>query len=321
MKFKSEWKESYPVRAVQGDAYKFYCIPCGRNIPCHHQGLGDVKRHCLRDFHKANETSLKKQRLINFKVTPEADSLKMKAEVMVTNFIVQHNLPLATSDHLGPLFKEVFPDSNIAQSYASGRTKTSAILNEAIAPKCHQYIVNHCKEHPYNVGTDGSNDTRTEKMNPVSIRIFDINRSKTVTNHFFDMCLTQGEHSAKAYKIFEAIDEKFANESMPWNNCVSLSIDNTNAMIGKNNSVASRCLNKNPCMFVAGCPCHLAHIAASTANDTYSDMMKINVEDICIDSFYWFDKSAKRKGKLLEYFEFCDQEYQSILKHLSVRWL
>ena len=40
-----------------------------------------------------------------------------------------------------------------------------------------------------------------------------------------------------------------------------------------------------------------------------------------VDLFYWFDKSAKRKGKLKEYFEFCDQEYQSVLKHLSVRWL
>ena len=111
VKFKSQWKESYPIRAVQRDTYKFNCIPCGRNILCHHQGLGDVKRHCLRDSHKANEASMKKQRSINFKITSEADSLKMKltkAEVMVTNFIVQHNLPLATADHLGALFKVFF---------------------------------------------------------------------------------------------------------------------------------------------------------------------------------------------------------------------
>ena len=41
-----------------------------------------------------------------------------------------------------------------------------------------------------------------------------------------------------------------------------------------------------------------------------------------VDLFYWFDKSAKRKGKLKEYYEFCDQEYQGVLKlNLSVRWL
>ena len=35
----------------------------------------------------------------------------------------------------------------------------------------------------------------------------------------------------------------------------------------------------------------------------------------------WFDKSAKRKGKLTQYFKFCNQDYQAVLKHLSVRWL
>ena len=36
---------------------------------------------------------------------------------------------------------------------------------------------------------------------------------------------------------------------------------------------------------------------------------------------HWFEKSSKRKGKLQEYFQFCDQEYTPALKHISVRWL
>ena len=89
-------------------------------------------------------------------------------------------------------------------------------------------------------------------------------------------------------------------------------------MIGASNSLASRFLEKNSEIFVGGCVCHLAHIAASHANDAFSDILGINVENICIDCFCWFDKSAKRKGKLTEYFEFCDQQYQCVLKHLSV---
>ena len=45
------------------------------------------------------------------------------------------------------------------------------------------------------------------------------------------------------------------------------------------------------------------------------------VEDFCIDSFYYFDKSTKRKNALQGYAEFCDQEYRDILKHINVRWL
>ena len=171
------------------------------------------------------------------------------------------------------------------------------------------------------MGNDGSSDTGIDKMNPLTIKIFDVNNSETVTNHFFSMCLTEGEDCCKAYKIFEAIENAFDEDSIPWYNCVSLTVDNTNTMIGRKNSVASKVIEKNEEIFISGCPCHLAHIAASHANDSFSTHLGLNVEDVCVDLFYWFDKSCKRKGKLLEYSEFCDQEYQSVLKHLSVRWL
>ena len=240
---------------------------------------------------------------------------------MVTNFLVQHNLPLATADHMGPLFKAIFLDSKIASLYASGRTKTSAMINVAMGPHCHTHLVDHCKSHPFSLGINGSNDTGVNKMNPVTIRIFDISRSKTVTSHFYDMCITSGEHGATASCIFNAVDEKFAEDSMPWLNSVSLSVDNTNSMIGRHNSVASRCMGKNSDIFISGCPCHLAHIAATKANHAFSDDVGLNVEDILIDLYYWFDKSSKRKGKLSEYFDFCDQDYQQVLKHVSIRWL
>ena len=80
----------------------------------------------------------------------------------------------------------------------------------------------------------------------------------------------------------------------------SLSVDNSNAMVGKRNSVGSRFLKKNLNVFIGGCPCHLAHIAAASANDAFSKCIELNVEDVCVDCCYWFDKSTKRKGKLLK---------------------
>ena len=121
--------------------------------------------------------------------------------------------------------------------------------------------------------------------------------------------------------IFVAIEERFVADDMPWNNCFSLSVDSTNTMIGITNYVASRGLGKNNEICIAGCLYHLAHIAAVHANDGFSNYINLNIEDICVDAFYWFDKSKKHKGKLVEYFEFYDQQYQSMLKHLIVRWL
>ena len=317
--FKNSWTDIYPIKAVEGNPYQFFCIPCARKLSCHHQGLADVRNHCGREKHNQ---SLKNQPRVTSTFSSSGESqAAIKAEVLVTNLLVQHNLPIATADHLGPLFREIFPDSRIAKSYKCARTKAAAIPNEAIAPQCHKYVPDFCKTHPFSVGNDGSNDTGTDKMNPLIIKIFDVNNSETVTNHFFSMCLTEEEDCCKAYKIFEAIENAFDENSIPWYNCVSLSVDNTNAMIGRKNSIASKVIGKNEEIFISGCPCHLAHIAASHANDSFSTHLGLNVEDVFVDLFYWFDKSSKRKGKLLEYFDFCDQEYQSVLKHLSVRWL
>ena len=70
------------------------------------------------------------------------------------------------------MFKSIFTDSKIASSYACAKTKTFTILNEAFAPHCLDYIVQHCKTDTYSVGHDGSNDTGIQKMNPISIRAY-----------------------------------------------------------------------------------------------------------------------------------------------------
>ena len=62
-------------------------------------------------------------------------------------------------------------------------------------------------------------------------------------------------------------------------------------------------------------------MSASHAHDAFSEIAGVNVEDLLIDLYYWFDKSAKRNGVLAEYMEFCNEEKAKILKHGSTRWL
>ena len=78
---------------------------------------------------------------------------------------------------------------------------------------------------------------------------------------------------------------------------------------------------KNLEIFVSGCPCHLVHIAAGNAHDAFAEITGINIEDLQIDIYYWFERSTKRKGTLTEYMDFCSQDYAKVLKHVSTRWL
>ena len=60
---------------------------------------------------------------------------------------------------------------------------------------------------------------------------------------------------------------------------------------------------------------------ASSAHDEFAKVTGISAEELLVDLYYWFDKSTKRKGILVEYMQFCDKEYGKILKHSSTRWL
>ena len=73
--------------------------------------------------------------------------------------------------------------------------------------ECLEYIKNHCKTNPFYLGTSGSNNIGIMRMNLVSLRIFDVNAFKTLTNEYFDMPLIGGRNGVKIYK-----------SNMPWSN-------------------------------------------------------------------------------------------------------
>jgi hypothetical protein len=75
----------------------------------------------------------------------------------MTNFLVEHNLPISTADHLSPLLSVMFPDSKIAKEFACKRTKATYILHE-IAGDCQRKVVQIIGKLPFTILTDGSND-------------------------------------------------------------------------------------------------------------------------------------------------------------------
>ena len=95
-------------------------------------------------------------------------------------------------DHLSPLLKDIFSDSEIAAGYASASTKTTCMINGSLAPYFKSSLVNIMRAEPFSIAVDGSNDNGLEKMNPMTVRIYDVTRGKVVTQ-FLDMCLTKGK--------------------------------------------------------------------------------------------------------------------------------
>ena len=203
----------------------------------------------------------------------------IRAEVMHTNFMVQHNISFLTAEHLSPLYVQMFPDSKIVKNFKCSQTNTASILNYAMMPALKSSLLGVMKEQPYALVNDATIDAGLKKMNAVCCQIFDADTGKRVEFQFYDMCATSGEHCSKASTLFEAINRTLTKDGLDWDNIVIVALDNTNANIGDKNSIKSRILEKNFSSFIAGCNCYLSHLAAGRGGSAYSVVSSFDCQD------------------------------------------
>ena len=83
----------------------------------------------------------------------------------------------------------------------------------------------------------------------------------------------------------------------------------------------SRALEKKHNIFIAGWTYYILHNAACKSGSTFATVNGFDIVDHCVDLFYWFHKSSKRKSILKEYYEFCNSECEEFIKYVSTRWL
>ena len=231
------------------------CSICQCLVSCKHQGEKDVRRHIDGKKHCDNAQALEKQPNIGAFLRPATHSIHdmvTRAEVKVSTVLAHHDVPIAITDHLSPLFRDIFPDSEVAKLYSCARTKTTCILNGALAMDLQKSLVEHMKSEPFSLATDGSNDSGLQKMNPLTVRFFDVNRGRVITQ-LLAMCLTS---ASTAESIYTKISDTMTKFDVRWENCVAFSVDNTSVNLGRRNSIKTRVHQQNPSTYFMGCPSH-----------------------------------------------------------------
>ena len=76
--------------------------------------------------------------------------------------------------------------------------------------------------------------------------------------------------------MYDAMTERLDFMEQPWNNCVAVGVDNTNANIGKKNSIKSRLAVVNNSIYIQGCPCHIIHNTAKAGCSALSKKIQSN---------------------------------------------
>ena len=88
----------------------------------------------------------------------------------------------------------------------------------------------------YSIAADGSNDQGLQKMNLVTVRLFDTNQHKVVTK-FYNMC-------PSTFSIAVGISTAI-NTAMMKNN-ITLAVDNASVNVGRSKSVIVEARKKSP---------------------------------------------------------------------------
>ena len=195
--YNPDWVEECPIGPVKGNTGQFFCIPCKTTVSCEYQGRKDVERHCAPlvegrplSFHNKNVDSVKNARRIGFvSQSSFINDQVTKSEILHTEFLVQHNIPLNAAAHLPKLYKVMFPDSQIAKSFACSRTKSTAILNEAMMPDIHDYICAAMRNYLFALINVGSSNQSLKKINALCVAIYDIDQSSKVSIRFIFCCI------------------------------------------------------------------------------------------------------------------------------------
>lgn len=73
----------------------------------------------------------------------------------MSTVLSHHNIPIAVADHLTSLFKDNFPDSEIAKAYSCARTKTTCNLNGALPKHFQSSLVEQMRKECFALATNG----------------------------------------------------------------------------------------------------------------------------------------------------------------------
>jgi hypothetical protein len=117
--------------------------------------------------------------------------------------------------------------------------------------------------------------------------------------------------------IYSHLNQCLSNNNISKNNLIAFSGDNASVNYGKFHSVFQKFNYENKYIIKANCNCHVLHNTAKYA----FNRLPFDVENFIIKIYSHFSISAKRLDSLKSCYEFCDKEFESLLRHVSTRWL
>ena len=315
--FNTAWKGQIPwlSSSHRGKTYGF-CVTCNKHLSCSKGGIRDLKRHGETEVHKRNArgSAGQKSLLSTWNETESVSRKAARAEAILCNMLVEHNIPFLLMDHLPAVISHAFPDSKIAREIRCARTKATSVVKHALGPAAHRSMIEEVKSSPaFSIMMDESTDRSDVKRVGMLIRYYSESslQAKTVFLGLYDI------PRASAVNLFECLDSQICKDGLNYHRLIGWNSDGANVMLGSRNSVVSRLKQKQPNLCVLHCICHVSHLIVGDAIKCIPSY----VIDIVENLFWWFHHSSKRVDELHSFQEWLEVEAHKILKKVDTRWL
>jgi len=229
-KFRDEWLTNNEYRnwllPVHNNKLLAKCKLCITEITAE---LSVIKKHSLTKKHLNSVNSIGRQQNSISTFINNTDQFKLaeqtkKAEILLSSFISEHNLPFNISDHLVKTCKAAYPDSKICSNVSLARTKSTALVSNVIGLYSFEQLTNILQKTLFSVIIDESTDVGCLKTMCICVKYFD-SVSNSFETKFFKLIqlfedIKSADKGATGQKIFDEVIKAFTDSKIPLDNLI-----------------------------------------------------------------------------------------------------
>lgn len=254
----------------ENDRGQYYCKPCKKQL--HPSNQKDLKTHCKRKIHQKNVRDNKFQPAANDREgMSERERQRMsteegtkRLELGLAAYLGIKKLAHRLMDDLPAFLKAFIPDSKIVKGIKCGRTKTTALIVNVIAPAGETELLGILRRKHFSIIVDESTDLSIIKYLVIIVRYFCDKQQKPVEEYLGMPVVTD----ATAIGLKKLILDHLESRGVPKTNIIGFASDNASVMLGREAGLAVKLKEDGlPELAIFGCICHSLALCAAAACD------------------------------------------------------
>ena len=244
--------------------------------------------------------------------------MAVKAEIIAMLHFAAHNVSFGSAKNLPLCYQQQFPDSVIAKQVSIGPTKMSYMVSYGLGPYFRQMIIRDIIEgHSYyTLHFDETLSAQTKRHMDLLVHYWSERDNAVKVKYLTSMMFGH----ATADLVVKEMLQTFEQLTLPLSLMLSLGMDGPNvnkSILSKLNTVKKDKGWKQLVSCPTSCLIHVCH------NSFRKGLLKygFNAEKLCINLFYFFNKTSARQKDLFDIEQSLGLEKLVLQHHVQSRWL